>query len=91
MNPIMGGALHSFVQSEITNVLVNGSIVISSFDSESSSTTSYTLIFRVTQSDTTLITSFDLRNASNATRYSYTVNIPVSTDDAIIKVIIKIV
>ena len=91
MNPIMGGSLHSHIQSEIDNVLINGSIVISSLDSESASTTSYTVVFTVTQADTTQINTIALRNAANVERFSYSVNIPVSTDDAIIKKIISIV
>jgi hypothetical protein len=83
-------SLHGSIEWVITNILINNSIVISAFTSESSTAGSYEIVFTVTPAHTSQISNIKLRDTSNSVFYEYQVNIPLLGSDAIIRISIAI-
>jgi len=77
-------------QTDIANAYINDSILISSFSVESVSTNVYEIQFGVTSAQTALITNIKLRKSDNTVIVDNDVNIPITSDEIIVRETITI-
>ena len=77
-------------RTDIEKVVINDSIEISSFTSETVSANVYELVFSVLSSQTSQINTIKLKKSSNALLFSENVIIPITEDEVIIRHLIRI-
>jgi hypothetical protein len=77
-------------KTDITEVLINNSISITSFTAEVVSANQYELTYNVDALDTTLITNIKLRKSDTTVISNNDVNIPVTSDEEQIRQLLTV-
>jgi len=78
------------IETDADNVLINDSILISTFELEKVTGSTYEVKFGVLAVDTTQINNIKLRKADNSVISSNDVTIPIASTEAIIRQIITV-
>ena len=80
----------TYTNTQITKVVINNSITITSFELKQVASNVFLIKFRVTSAQTALITSIKLEKTDSTVISDNTVSIPVSTEEVLIRQTITI-